>query len=169
VETRIIVAGSGGQGIVFTGKLLGEAALLDGKNVTCLPAYGAEVRGGTANCTVVISDEEIGSPYVENADILLAMNEPSLKRFLPKVTTGGAVVVNSSLVPDASAVEGFPFTKIAIELGSARAANMVAAGCLAKKTGCVTVASLLLALNHFCPKAEILEMNKKAVQAGAHL
>ncbi len=167
METKIIISGSGGQGIMFVGKLIAEAALEEGKNVTYLPAYGAEVRGGTANCTVVISDEEIGSPFAESCDILVAMNEPSLERFRPQVRAGGVIIANSSLIPDAGKALAFPFTQTAIGLGAARAANMVAAGCFAKKTGIVSVASVLSVLSKKGAKAAVAAINTKAVEAGA--
>lgn len=170
METKIILAGSGGQGIMFMGKLLAEAALREGRNVTYLPAYGAEVRGGTANCTVVISDGEIGSPFAETCDVLLAMNEPSLLRFLPRVKKGGTALANSSLIKEPGAgVSGFPFTKLAIDLGAARAANMVAIGSLCRKTGVVSVKSVLAVLEKSTAKAEAKELNKKAVQTGDSL
>lgn len=170
METKVILAGSGGQGIMFMGKLLAEAALLEGKNVTYLPAYGAEVRGGTANCTVIISDEEIGSPYAETTDVLVAMNEPSLLRFAPRVKAGGKVVANSSLIKKCDSVTcAFPFTQMAIDLGAAKSANMVAIGCCAQKTGIVSVAGILSALASFSAKAAARETNQKAVQAGAAL
>lgn len=165
MENRIILSGSGGQGIMFMGKVLAEAALLEGKNVTYLPAYGAEVRGGTANCTIVISDEEIGSPYAETTDILVAMNEPSLLRFEAKVRKNGVIIANSSLVTQPRGIAS-PFTQTAIDLGSPKAANMVAIGCLAKQTGIVSVKSVLSALESFAAKAQALESNKKAVMAG---
>lgn len=172
METKIIIAGSGGQGIMFMGKLLAEAALSEGKNVTFLPAYGAEVRGGTANCTVVISDDEIGSPYAETTDILVAMNEPSLLRFKDKVAEGGKVIANSSLI-GAGSIPGkalsFPFTQLAIDLGAAKSANMAAIGCLAKKTGVVSVKGLLAALKHSKAKPAVRETNQKAAEAGAAL
>lgn len=170
METKIILAGSGGQGIMFMGKLLAEAALREGRNVTYLPAYGAEVRGGTANCTVVISDDEIGSPFAEACDVLLAMNEPSLLRFLPRVKKGGTALANSSLIKEpGTGVNGFPFTRLAIELGAARAANMVAIGSLCRKTGVVSVKSVLAVLEKSTAKAEARELNKKAVQTGDSL
>ena len=170
METKVILAGSGGQGIMFMGKLLAEAALLEGKNVTYLPAYGAEVRGGTANCTVIISDEEIGSPYAETTDVLVAMNEPSLARFASRVKAGGKVIANSSLIRECgTAACAFPFTQMAIGLGAAKAANMVAIGCCARKTGIVGVDGILSALASFSAKAAARETNQKAVQAGAAL
>jgi 2-oxoglutarate ferredoxin oxidoreductase subunit gamma len=169
METRVLVSGSGGQGIMFMGKLLAEAALRDGKNVTCLPAYGAEVRGGTANCTVVISDEEIGSPYAESPDILVAMNEPSVKRFLKKVKSGGTAIANSSLVKDTGSMSAAPFSQAAVDLGSIKAANMVALGFLAKKTGIVSLDGICAAIDRLPAKAEFREMNKKAVEAGVRL
>ena len=92
---KIIIAGAGGQGVMLLGKILAEAAMREDKFVTWLPSYGAEVRGGTANCSVVISDEEIGSPIIGSADILIVLNEPSLVRFQKRVKNNGLIVVNS--------------------------------------------------------------------------
>jgi 2-oxoglutarate ferredoxin oxidoreductase subunit gamma len=172
METRIVIAGSGGQGIMFMGKLLAEAALAEGKNVTFLPSYGAEVRGGTADCTLVVSDEEIGSPYAETIDVLVVMNEPSLVRFGSKLSKGGRLIANSSLIGEKAvpaAAAAFPFTRIAIDLGSAKSANMVAAGCFAKKTGIVGADAVIGALNNGKVKAAVRELNEKAVRAGAAL
>ena len=96
--TKIIIAGFGGQGILFTGKLMTYQGLLDGKYVSWLPSYGPEVRGGTCNCSVIISDEPIGSPIIDNPDIVIAMNRPSLDKYEPRVAKGGKLFVESSLI-----------------------------------------------------------------------
>ena len=98
MEEKIIVAGFGGQGIILMGKLLAHAALLEGRNVTCLPSYGPEMRGGTANCMVILSDHRIGSPYVAEPSCTIAMNRPSLDRFESVTKRGGCIVVNNSMV-----------------------------------------------------------------------
>ena len=98
MENSLLIAGFGGQGVILIGQLLGYAATAAGKNATFYPAYGAEQRGGTANCTVVIADEEIGSPVVTELDAVIAMNEPSLARFEGLAKPGGTIIVNSSLI-----------------------------------------------------------------------
>src|SRR3989338_5832303 len=94
----LLIAGFGGQGILFAGKLLAQSAMLEGRHVTWFPSYGAEVRGGTANCTVIISDEMIGSPVVRNPEILVVMNEASLDKFQPRLKSGGILIFESSLI-----------------------------------------------------------------------
>ena len=128
---RIIFAGSGGQGVMTLGKVVARAAMLTDLNCTYLPSYGTEVRGGTANCTVVISDDEIFSPVVESADVLFAMNEPSYKRFAPRLKPDGLLVINTSMAePDQTndRTVTIPATDIANELGDVRVANVVLLG-----------------------------------------
>ncbi|HRZ14024.1 MAG TPA: 2-oxoacid:acceptor oxidoreductase family protein [Candidatus Omnitrophota bacterium] len=172
-ETRIIIAGYGGQGILLLGKILAQAAMQEGKRVTFLPAYGAEVRGGTANCMVVVSDEEIGSPFVEQADVLVAMNEPSLRRFEGRLKPRGVMIVNSSLAqPPAGRATGavsVPFTDIALKLGNARSANMVALGCCAASTQVVALKTISRILQDFAGKTnkQLGEINQQALLAGS--
>lgn len=140
MERAVVCAGFGGQGVLLAGKILARAAMEGGLEVTWLPSYGPEMRGGTANCTVVLADEPIGSPIVENPDVLLAMNGPSLERFESRVATGGAVVVNSSLIgrgPNRTDVRGIPVaaSDLARELGEPRVANMVALGAVVAALG----------------------------------
>lgn len=151
------------------GKLLANCALLEGRNVICLPAYGAEVRGGTASCGVTISDEEIGSPYADRCDILVVMNQPSLVRFLPRLKKPGRLFANSSLISDAGGAKAFPFTQMAIDLGSVKVANTVALGCLCQHTGLVKISTLFSALEQVPLKPEIIAMNKEAVRQGSRL
>jgi len=172
-QERIILAGFGGQGVVLMGKLLAYAALLEGRNVTCLPSYGPQMRGGTANCMVTISTARIGSPYVTEPTSLIAMNLPSLNFFEALVETGGCIVVNSSLAPpeanrrDVLAV-AVAATRIAEELGDSRVANMVALGAFAKAKPVVAVDSLI----HALPKAlsvrsrRMLSLDEEAVRRG---
>lgn len=172
---RIIIAGAGGQGIMLLGKVLAEAAMRENKYVTWLPAYGAEVRGGTAHCMVVISDREIGSPYVEKADTLIIMNKPSLEKFKNRIENKGLLIINSSL---ASGVDyknvhtlRHPFTDIAIKLGNIKVANMVALGCFIAKKNIADLKSVAQAIFDIAPeeKKNLVEINKKALQAGAKL
>lgn len=126
---KIIIAGSGGQGIMLLGKIIAESAMHEDKFVTWLPAYGAEVRGGTAHCMVIISDQEIGSPYVEKVDTLIVLNEPSLVKFKSRLTNKSLLIANSSLIEDKSVKgEYHSFTDMAIKLGNVKVANMVALG-----------------------------------------
>lgn len=172
---RIIVAGSGGQGIMVLGKVLTQAAMRENKFVTWLPSYGAEVRGGTAHCMVIISDEEIGSPYVDKADSLIIMNAPSLEKFKARLKNKGSLIVNSSLASgardkNAQTLE-FPFTDIAIRLGNIKIANMVALGCFIAHEKIVSLASVFKAISDIAPKDKkgLIEINKRALEEGARL
>jgi 2-oxoglutarate ferredoxin oxidoreductase subunit gamma len=175
MKERIIIAGSGGQGIMLLGKILAQAALREDKFVTWLPAYGAEVRGGTAHCMVVISDREIGSPHIEKADTLIIMNGPSLTRFGARVERKGLLLVNSSLAklrPHLAAeAMYFPFSDIALKLGNIKVANMVALGCYlaAKKT--IELSSVDWAIRQFTPadKRQLIGINKEALSCGGGL
>ena len=135
MEQNFIIAGFGGQGVLFTGKILANAFMLAGKNVTWYPCYGAEMRGGTVNCEIVISDEEVSSVHKENADFIIALNQLSFDRFLPKVKKGGLILSNSTLVDvykerDDIAYESVEMSKLANEAGLNILANMVALGAL---------------------------------------
>lgn len=172
---RIIIAGSGGQGVMLLGKVLAEAAMRQGSHVTYLPAYGPEVRGGTSHCMVIISDKEVGSPYVSKADSLIILNNPSLERFKGKVKNDGLLILNASLAKaDAYAkvkILQFPFTDIAIELGNIKVANMVALGCYlaAKKT--IKDKKILEVFKFMAPAGnpKILEINEQALAKGEGL
>ena len=172
---KIIIAGSGGQGIMLMGKVLAAAVMLEDKNVTWLPAYGAEVRGGTANCMVVISDEPIGSPFIDRADSLIIMNEPSLVRFQPRLKDKGFMLVNSSLAKAGTDIKGViakqPFSDIAIGLGNIKAANIVALGYFAAKTKVVGIKSLTQVILEMTPKdkKELGVLNLAALSSGAKL
>lgn len=172
---RIIIAGSGGQGIMLLGKVLSEAAMRENKFVTWLPAYGAEVRGGTSHCMVVISDKEIGSPYVEKADAMIIMNGPSLEKFKNRIKEKGLLIINSSLAPKYkdSKLNIFqrPFTDIAIGLGNIKIANMAALGCFLAKKKVVSLKSVSEAICEIAPadKSALIGINKKALEEGARL
>jgi 2-oxoglutarate ferredoxin oxidoreductase subunit gamma len=169
---RIIIAGAGGQGIMLLGKVLAEAAMLEGKHVIWLPAYGPEVRGGTAHCTVIISDEPIASPYVFAADTLIVMNEPSLAKFRSRLSAQGIMFVNSSMVKEEADLQDagsrYPFTEKAIELGNIKTANMVALGCFIGKKKIVSPESVVKAMESLAPagKQELVQINKKALRSG---
>lgn len=135
----IIMAGFGGQGVLTAGKILIDVAAREGKEVSWTSSYGAEMRGGTASCSVVISDEEIGSPYPTKLDILLAMNEPSYEKFVDQVREGGVVIVNTSLMSDRDypknlKVYGVAATELANSVNNGRAANLVMLGTMMKVT-----------------------------------
>jgi len=169
----IIIAGSGGQGIMLIGKVLAQAAMDDAKFVTWLPAYGAEVRGGTAHCMVIISDEEIGSPCVEKADVIIAMNQLSFNKFKNQLKGKGILIVNSSLAkvsPEAKALK-CPFTEIAINLGNIKVANMVALGALLGKKKIVPVKNIVNIIKQMAPadRQELITVNQAALNKGLEL
>jgi len=172
----VIMSGFGGQGIISGGILLAYAGMIDGKHVTFFPAYGAEMRGGTANCSVVISSDEIASPVVAFPDSLLVMNEPSLTRFEPALRPNGMLMINTSLVssrPKRNDIETIdvPANEIAEKLGSIKCANMVMLGAYAKKSGALSLEALKKSLPKVYPRAgqKILDMNTNAMQEGASL
>ncbi len=175
MNERIIIAGSGGQGVMLLGKVLAQAAMAEGKCVTWLPAYGPEVRGGASYCMVTISAQDIGSPYINEADALIILNNPSLKRFSGRVKNKGLLVLNSSLAkaaPDKRVkILQFPFTDIAIKLGNIKVANMVALGCYLREKETVKIKSVLKVFRLMSPagRNDILEVNEKALQEGAEL
>jgi len=171
---RVIIAGSGGQGIMLLGKVLAEAASEEGRFVTWLPAYGAEVRGGTAHCMVVISDDEVGSPYVEKADTLIIMNKPSLAKFSSRLSKSGAMIINSSLAglkEKNGRVIKHPFTDMALGLGNIKVANMIALGCYLGLKGTVGVKSVLKAMKKMAPagREDLIKINQEALDAGVRL
>jgi len=172
---KTIFAGFGGQGVLSMGLNLTQAAMLEGKDVTYLPSYGAEVRGGTANCTVAISDEEIASPVASSPDFIVAMNQPSLVRFQNQLQSGGLFFINSSLV-EAEVSRGdidivsVPANSMAEELGSPKSANMVMLGVFTKKSNLVSLSSVIEALrNTLKNKQKLIAINKKALMAGYDL
>ncbi|TBR17732.1 2-oxoacid:ferredoxin oxidoreductase subunit gamma [bacterium] len=175
MKEQIIISGSGGHGIMLAGKVLAEAALREGKHVTWLPAYGAEVRGGAAYCMVIISDEPIGSPYIDKADTLIAMNEPSLSKFSGKLKPKGLLIINSSLVKIKTAntnnILKFPFMDIALTLGNSKVANMVVLGAFIAKKKIVSIKNTLSVINDFAKSynKELFEINRKALLEGEGL
>ncbi len=174
MQKEIILSGFGGQGIMFAGQILTYAAMDAGKAVTWIPSYGPEMRGGTANCTIVIADEEIGSPVVKNPDLALAMNLPSFDKYEGMVKPGGVLVVNASMVDRPAkrtdiSVLFIPCNKIAEELGSPRLANMVAIGALMPSLDALTLGDLETALNNHMPgrHKQLLPKNLEALSKGA--
>ena len=168
-----IMAGFGGQGLLFSGKVLAHAALIEGKELSWLPSYGPEMRGGTCNCSVIVSDDPVGSPIIAHPNILMVMNEPSLDKFEPTVAQGGTVFVDSSLIgrkvarSDVEAVY-IPATQMARDMEAASLANMVILGAIVAKTGCVKRETVAEALRETISarKANLLDLNLKAVEAG---
>jgi 2-oxoglutarate ferredoxin oxidoreductase subunit gamma len=174
MERSFVFAGFGGQGVILAGKLLAQAAANCGLQVTWLPSYGPEMRGGTANCTVVLSDESIGSPVVDNPTVLVAMNLPSLDRFEKTVASGGTIVVNSPLISrpverNDVRVLSMPANDIALSLGNAQAANMVALGAVIKATGTVPlelIKSTMARMLSHKDGARLIALNGQALDAG---
>ena len=169
---RTIFAGFGGQGVLLMGYVLSHGAMLKGLNVTYFPAYGAEMRGGTANCTVTLSDKKIASPVASNPDTLVAMNYPSLEKFEPSMAEGGLVLLNASLIresPSRSDVQVLrvPTVDLAHEVGSDRVVNMVMMGAFCAKTKLLTreeaVKGMQTALKG---KEKFFELNQKGIERG---
>ena len=170
---EIVLAGFGGQGIMFLGKMIALAGMIDGKEVSWIPSYGPEMRGGTANCSVVVSDRRIGTPVVNHPNVLVAMNRPSLEKFEPKMQAGGHLLINKTLIEiphtrsdiHATYVE---ITGLAGELGNPRLANIVALGGLIGRVGLVSRDAVIEALRKELSgkKAALLDLNLKALDAG---
>ena len=157
--TKILIAGFGGQGILFSGKALAYTGLKAGKEVSWLPSYGPEMRGGTANCSVTISDTPIGSPIVDKPDILIAMNLPSLEKYFNETEKGGYIIYDSS---------GIPATKLANDNNLNGLANMIIMGKTLKISNVLTLDQIKNSLAQMVPakKAELLENNIKAIELG---
>ena len=171
--TKILIAGFGGQGVLFTGKALAYTGLKAGMEVSWLPSYGPEMRGGTANCSVTLSDTPIGSPIVDKPDVLIAMNLPSLEKFYNDTEKNGYVVFDSSLivkenVRDDIATIGIPATKLASDNALDGLANMIILGKVIKETNVLTLEQVKDCLAQMVPakKAELLEKNIKAIELG---
>ena len=167
---QIVFAGFGGQGILSMGKFLAYAGMDANLNVSWLPSYGPEMRGGTANCSVILTDEGIGSPIVTKADSIVVMNRPSLDKFEDLVAPGGVIIMDSDLVDrmpvrtDVTVIS-IPAQTIAQEIGSKTIANMILLGALVKSTGIVSVEALLDSLKAH-GKEKFFESNKKAIEKG---
>lgn len=169
----IRIAGFGGQGVVSAGILLAQAGVEEKKNASWLPSYGPEMRGGTANCSVVVTDGEVFTPIVSAPDTVIVMNEPSLPKFEPMLKEGGLMIINSSLInsrPSRTDIRTVcvPCNEIAAQVGSPRVANLVALGAFCKLTGAVEVEGIVHAMKKVFKRAkpEMLEINRKALQAG---
>lgn len=170
---EIIAAGFGGQGIMLLGKLLATAGMNEGREVTYLPSYGAEVRGGTAHCFVVISSEKIASPVIVSPVCAIVMNHPSLVKFEPKIITGGTLIANSSLMlsqPERTDIETImiPATEIAKGIGSLQIANMIMLGCYLANREALRLETILTALKEVIPARHhnLLAINRTAIKKG---
>lgn len=171
---QMLLSGFGGQGILFAGKFLAYKGLTDGKQVSWLPSYGPEMRGGTASCSVIISDEAVGSPIISNPDILVAMNLPSLDKFEKSVVSGGIILADSTLIErkverDDVTVYYIPATRLASENGFPTLANMILMGKLLEVLGGFNAEDVKATLSKVisAKRADMLETNLKALQLGA--
>ena len=168
-----IMAGFGGQGLLFSGKVLAHAALIENKELSWLPSYGPEMRGGTCNCSVIVSDEPVGSPIIAHPNVLMVMNEPSLDKFEDTVAPGGTIFVDSSLIgrkvrrTDVDVVY-IPATQMAKDMDALSLANMIILGAIVEKLCCVDPDKIEQALRETISarKANLLDLNLKAVAAG---
>ena len=170
---QILIAGFGGQGVLFAGKFLAYKGMVEDKNISWLPSYGPEMRGGTANCSVVLSDMPVGSPIITNPDVLVAMNLPSLQKFVDTVVPGGKIFIDSTLIDakvERTDVEVFyiPATQMAKDAGFSPLANMILMGKVIKETGAVRFDNNLETLKSFIPakKEKLIDINCQALQAG---
>jgi len=174
MTTQFLFAGFGGQGILFAGKYLAYKGLMDGANVSWLPSYGPEMRGGTASCSVILSDDPVGSPIVSNPDVLIAMNLPSLDKYEDSVVPGGTIYVDSTLVErkvrrtDVT-VHYIPATRLASDNGTPTLANMIIVGKILSDRGEMEGDSILAALKKVVSArhADMLEYNLSAMKIGA--
>ncbi len=176
MQERDIFAGFGGQGVLLMGQLLAQAALLEGVNVAWLPSYGPEMRGGTANCSVTVSDKFIASPIIDHPTSVIAMNRQSLDKFEERLIPGGKLFINSSIVDreakrDDVEVYYIPCSDIALELNNSRVANIVMLGAYIQATGCVKPESVISALEHKLgdKHAALIPVNRDALARGAAL
>lgn len=176
MKIEMICAGFGGQGVLTIGKFIAKAGMAEGKNVSWLPSYGPEMRGGTANVSTVVSDEPIASPIVSYPDVLVALNQPSIDKFGPQVRPGGVLVINTNMCPrgctrdDVQKVSA-PMVDISTEIGSQMVLNMIAIGIVIGKTGIIKYETMEEDLTHFlkAKNPDLLEMNLKAIKRGIEI
>ena len=177
LNERIICAGFGGQGVMLMGQLISYAGMLEGKEVSWLPSYGPEMRGGTANCSVMVSERQIGSPVItDDATVAMVLNLPSLDKFERDVISGGKLLINSSLIEKKASrtdidVYYIPANEIAVELGNPRVANMIMLGAFLELTKTVEVESVMTALKKIFgeSKAHLMPINEEAMMRGAQV
>jgi 2-oxoglutarate ferredoxin oxidoreductase subunit gamma len=170
---KTIFSGFGGQGVLSMGYTVANAAMYEGKYVTYFPSYGVEVRGGTANCTVVVSDEEIASPVASEPDFVVAMNQPSFARFQSILQSGGLICVNSSIVDISSArhdieVLAVPTSKLAEQVGSVKVANMIMLGAFIRASSIISFDAMIKNLAHILGegKGSLIKLNRQALELG---
>ena len=176
MTNQILIAGFGGQGVLFAGKFLAYKGMVQSKQLSWLPSYGPEMRGGTANCSVILSDTPVGSPIITNPDVLVAMNLPSLQKFVDAVVTGGKIILDSTLIDakvERDDIEVFyvPATQLAKDAGFATLSNMILTGKVLKEIDIVAFDGNEETLKSFIPakKAGLIDMNLKALQIGYDL
>jgi 2-oxoglutarate ferredoxin oxidoreductase subunit gamma len=180
MNTNILIAGFGGQGILFAGKILVYAGLMAGKEVSWLPSYGPEMRGGTCNCSVVIADDPIGSPLVTNPDVLMALNTPSLEKFIDAVPAGGIVIADSTMIDEAAIsaaksahtdlkIFAIPATELADGNDLAGGANIILLGKLIGETGIISDEHFKAAVDKVVPatKQKLRDNDMRAMKMGA--
>ena len=173
MNKEMIFAGFGGQGVMLMGQILAYAGMLEGQQVSWFPAYGPEMRGGTANCSIIIGDEPVGTPIVTEPSVVVAMNLPSLDKFEPLLPVGGTLLINSSLIdrkPHRTDVKTYyvPCNDIAQELGNLKVANMVMVGAIIAASGVVNIDSVItvLAKKIFKNKPKVMPINEQAIRRG---
>lgn len=173
MEKNVLIAGFGGQGVLLAGEVLANALMLNDKNVTWFPCYGAEMRGGTVNCEIVTSETEVSSVNKKEADFIIALNQLSFDKFLPRLKKGGCIIANSSLVTEIRSrldVNYFfaPITNLANDLGEIKIANIISLGILSKVSKLISVEMLHDALDKVLPahRKNLLAINLKALQTG---
>ena len=170
---QIIIAGFGGQGLLFSGKVLAYAGLAENRQLSWLPSYGPEMRGGTASCTVILSDEPIGSPIVDHPNVAMVMNNPSLDKYEGLVAPGGKLFLDSALIGrkvERNDIDVYyiPATQLAKDMGAPTLANMILLGAIVKETGCVSAEHLEEGLRHAVPArhADLIDLNLQALEIG---
>ena len=173
MTNQILIAGFGGQGVLFTGKFLAYKGLLEEKQVSWLPSYGPEMRGGTANCSVILSDDPVGSPIVSNPDSLIVMNLPSYDKYEQTVVPGGKIFVDSTLIARKALRQDvdtyyIPATKMAADAGIPTLANMIILGKMIKETGAISLENLKDAMKKIvsAKREELIDINIQALEAG---
>ncbi len=176
MEFGVIFAGFGGQGVLFSGRILAQAAMMSDKHVTWITSYGPEMRGGTANCAVKISDKKIGAPVITNPSVAVVMNKASFDKFSGRVEQGGTLIVNTSIVKDVQYPEHVkvievPANEIAHKLGNDGVANMVVLGALIKSTGILTKDEVFNAIKEVVgeKRPHLISINEQAIEAGMEL
>ena len=170
---EIIITGFGGQGLLFAGKVLAYGGLIENREVSWLPSYGPEMRGGTANCNVILSDTPVGSPIVQHPDILIVMNTPSLDKYESTVAPGGKIFVDSALITRSVSREDveifyIPATQMASDMNASGLANMILLGAVLRETACISDETLVKSLHQVIParKADLFELNMSCIRAG---